>query len=107
MVLVLHGNSEKGAHVRINLCYLIYRRYLIRSGAVTNRFFFGRKDLISFMRAQHVLSYKLTLEQCFLLSFCLAPPPPPPPCPVPPPINPIILQDSLYQGQTVHSTQRQ
>jgi len=30
MVLILDGNSEMGAHVRSNLCYLISFRHLIR-----------------------------------------------------------------------------
>ena len=33
MVLILDGNSEKGAHVRSNLCNLISLRLLIRSRA--------------------------------------------------------------------------
>ena len=39
VVLILDGNSENGAHVRNNLCYLICLRYLIRSRAVTNLVF--------------------------------------------------------------------
>ena len=31
MVLILDGNSEIGAHVRSNLCYLIFLRHLIIS----------------------------------------------------------------------------
>ena len=30
MLFILDGNSEIGAQVRSNLCYLIYIRYLIR-----------------------------------------------------------------------------
>ena len=37
MVLTSDGNSEIGAHVRINLCYLICLRHLIRSRVVTIR----------------------------------------------------------------------
>ena len=37
MVLILDGNSEKGAYVRSNLCYLICLRHFIRSRVVTNR----------------------------------------------------------------------
>ena len=33
MVLILDGNSEMGVHVRINICYLICLRHLIRSRA--------------------------------------------------------------------------
>ena len=40
MVTTLDGNSEIGAHVRRNLCYLICARHLICSKAVTRRFFF-------------------------------------------------------------------
>ena len=31
MVLIMDGNSEIGAHVRSNLCYLIFLRQLVRS----------------------------------------------------------------------------
>ena len=59
MVLVLDGNSEISAHVWSNLCYLTCSRHLVRSRAVTNRIFFLRKGLFSFMRAQHDLRYHL------------------------------------------------
>ena len=63
MVLTLDGYSEMGAqsHERGYLCYLIYLRQLIRS-----RVFFFRKDIFSFMRTQHVLSYHL-FKNCI---FC-------------------------------------
>ena len=35
MELILDGNSEIGAHVRSNLCYLIFLRHLLRSRTVT------------------------------------------------------------------------
>ena len=57
MVFIYDGNSEIGAQVRSNLCYLIYLRHLMRSRGVTNRFFFSHKNFLSFKRAQHVLSY--------------------------------------------------
>ena len=64
MVLILDGNSELGAQVRSNLCYLICLRHLLWSGAVTKRIFFLQKDLFSFMRAPHVLvSHKIRLRQ--------------------------------------------
>ena len=47
MVLILDGNSEIGAQVRSNLCYLIWLRHLIRSRAVKNRIFFIRKYVFS------------------------------------------------------------
>ena len=59
MVLILDGNSVIDAHVRSNRFYLICLRHFISSRTVTNRFFFLRKDLLSFMRAQHVLTYHL------------------------------------------------
>ena len=59
VVLILDGNSAIGAHVRINLSYLIRCGVFIRSGAVINRKFFLRKDLFSFMREQDVISYHL------------------------------------------------
>ena len=34
---ILDGNSEIGAHVRRNICYLICSRHLIKSRAVTNQ----------------------------------------------------------------------
>ena len=39
MVLILDGNSEIGAHVRSNLCYLSCLKHLIRSRIDTNRIF--------------------------------------------------------------------
>ena len=59
MVLIIDDNLEKGAQVRSNLCYSIRLRNLLRPRAVTNQdvFFLLRKYLLSFMRAQHVLSY--------------------------------------------------
>ena len=39
MVRLLDGDSEKGEHVRSNLCYLICLRHLIGLRAVTNRIF--------------------------------------------------------------------
>ena len=59
MVLILDGNSLKGAHLRRNLYYSTCLRLLISSRAVTNLIFFIRKDLFSFMREQHVMSYHL------------------------------------------------
>ena len=43
MVLKLDGNSEIGAHVRNNVCYYLCLWHLIKSRAVTNRFFFAPK----------------------------------------------------------------
>ena len=54
MVVILGGNSGIGAHVRSYLCYLICSNHLVKSRAVTNLFFFLRKDLFSFMRALQV-----------------------------------------------------
>ena len=44
-VLILDGNVEIGAHVSSNFCNLICLRHFSRSKAVTNCFFFLRKDL--------------------------------------------------------------
>ena len=44
MVLILDSYGEKGADLKINLCYLICLRRLIRSRAVTNRTYFLRKE---------------------------------------------------------------
>ena len=49
MVPILDSNSETGAHVRSDLCYLICSRLLIRSEAVTNRIFSPKRP-ITFMR---------------------------------------------------------
>ena len=54
MVLILDGNSDIGAHVKSNLWYLIGLKHLIRS-----HIFSQQEKLFSFMRAQHVQSYKL------------------------------------------------
>ena len=54
MVLILDGNSLRGAHVRRNICYST-----CSSRAVTNRVFFTQNDPFSIMRAQHVMSYHL------------------------------------------------
>ena len=54
MVLIEDGNSEIGANVWINLCYLICLRQLIKSRAVTNRIFCLRKESFSFTCAQQV-----------------------------------------------------
>ena len=40
MLLISDGNSEIGAHVRSDLCYLICLRHLIKPSSVTNRIFF-------------------------------------------------------------------
>ena len=67
MVLILVNNSEIGVHVGINLFYLICLRYFIKSRAVTNRIFFIRKDLYSFMRAQAQAKYVKTFFWDILL----------------------------------------
>ena len=54
-VLIVDGNSDIGAHVRSYLCCMICLKHIIKSKAVTNRGF-PRKIVLSFMRAQHVLS---------------------------------------------------
>ena len=59
MELKIDSNQEISAYAWSNLCYLTCLRHLIGSRAGTNRTFFLRKDLILFMRAQHVLSYHL------------------------------------------------
>ena len=40
MALITEGNSETGAHLKSNLCYLICLRHLIKLRLVTNRIFF-------------------------------------------------------------------
>ena len=63
MVLILDGNSAMNAHKRSNLCYLTCLKLLITSRAVTNRIFIDQKYLLSFMCAQHVLSYYLSYHE--------------------------------------------
>ena len=55
MVLKLDGNSEIGAHVRSNFCYLIRLMHLTRSRIG----FFSPNLPIFLMRALHILSYHL------------------------------------------------
>ena len=47
-ILISDGNSEKGAHVRSNLFYLMTSR------AITNRIFFLRKVIFSFVCARNM-----------------------------------------------------
>ena len=54
MVRILDGNSEIGAHVRSNLCFLICLRRFIKSREVTNLNLFFGKGPVSFMRAQYI-----------------------------------------------------
>ena len=57
MVHILDGNSEIGAQVRTNLCYLMCLLHLIRSSAVTNWIFFSPKiPFFPKISAQHDLS---------------------------------------------------
>ena len=58
-VLTLDGNSEIGAHERINLCYLTCIRLLISSRAVTHRIFFYFPSCLRNMFA--LLSYISTM----------------------------------------------
>ena len=60
VVLISDGNSEKGAHVRSNIRTIWSLEgisYLDREQSQV-RYFFLRKALFSFMRAQHTLSYQ-------------------------------------------------
>ena len=66
MVLTLEGNSEKGTHV---FGYLICVMHFLRLRAVTFRFFFIRKDLFPYMRAQHVLSYNIIYVPGEMMSY--------------------------------------
>ena len=51
-IIILDSNSEMGAHVRSNLCYLICIRHLIRSRAVTIVFFLREYLFSSTLRKQ-------------------------------------------------------
>ena len=71
MVLILDGTSEIGAHVRSNFCLLTCLRHLSRAREEENLFFLAfAKDLFSFMRAQHVLSYHLIYVPWVRTSVC-------------------------------------
>ena len=67
MVLICDGNSEIGAHVESNLCYLICLRHLIRSKAVTNRIYFSPETLFFFLHGcaicSKLSSYISTMEE--------------------------------------------
>ena len=60
LVLISHGYAEISAHARMNLCYLIYLRHLIRSRAVTNRIYLLRK---------YTFACNLRLSSCFSGGF--------------------------------------
>ena len=47
MLRILDGNSDIGAHVRSNLCYLTCFRHFARSRAVPIRFFCSEKNYFS------------------------------------------------------------
>ena len=64
MVLILDVNSDKGAHVRSILLYLIWYRHLIKSRAVANREFFS-------LQAINDLSYNLEYKYRALYIYCL------------------------------------
>ena len=53
MVLILDGNSLTDVHVKHNICNWTCLRHLITHKSVI----FIRKDLFSFMREQHAMSY--------------------------------------------------
>ena len=53
LILISDGNSDIGAHVWSNICYLICLRHLFRSRAVTIFFFFFRRNIFSFFFAQY------------------------------------------------------
>ena len=57
MLRISDGNPEIGAHIRRNLCHLICLRHLDLEQSQKD--FFVREVLFSFMHAQHVLSYHL------------------------------------------------
>ena len=73
MVPLLDGNSEIGAQVRSNICYLNCIKHLIRSRAVTNRTPTPRKDQFSFMHAQHVLRYHIIWVPWFTRGYVILP----------------------------------
>ena len=56
-VLILDVNSEMGAHVRSNSCYLICLRHLIRLREVTKLFFLSEKTFFpSCLRNLHFVT---------------------------------------------------
>ena len=62
MVLKIDDYSEIGAHRRSNLCNLIRLRHYIRSGVVTNRFFFFEKNYFpSCLRNMSLVTIECTM----------------------------------------------
>ena len=53
MILILDGNSLRGAHVRRNICYSTCTRHLITSRAVTNRVFFNVERIFKIFFARN------------------------------------------------------
>ena len=68
MVIVWEGNSERGAHVNSNICYLICLRHLNRSRAVTNRIF-SEKKLFFQTCASYYESPSNICTICLLMHF--------------------------------------
>ena len=58
MLLILDGNSDTVRTYGVNQVFLFVKNIWLHRQTGQIRFFFG-KDLFSFMRAQHVLSYNL------------------------------------------------
>ena len=59
MVLILDSNSEIGAKVQSTFGYLICLRHCLDREGSQVGFCFVRKDLFSFIRAQHDLCYHI------------------------------------------------
>ena len=70
MVLILDGNSEIGAHVGWNICYLIWLRHLIRSRAVRNRIFFLKKDQFPELSYHLIYKHHAKSKLLFNTKFC-------------------------------------
>ena len=73
----LDGNSEIGAHVKNNLCYLICLRHLIKSRAVTNQICFAPKRPMFLWREIWYLNcikhfFRLAILYYFCNTFFLA-----------------------------------
>ena len=60
MVLILKGHTEIGAHVLINLGFLISLRRIFLDREQPEISFFFKEDIFLFIRAQFVMSYHQT-----------------------------------------------
>ena len=74
MALILESNSDIGAHISSNLCYLIWLRHSIKSMAVTNRMCFSENAYFhSSATCSELPSNISTMNVPLLASLCKDP----------------------------------